>query len=398
MIVDLVNGLPMPAGGVFFDGGANAVLASPPAQADPTPAADVGDALQVVGATTNPASIPASMPTAPGAAGSGVVAAVLGATPVGLITFTGVDSGNLTDAAVEISSVPVVATVLPGASDAVTLAAGRRVTTPSASPADALVVSGTSGGVAFTPLAVRNLTQFVLDTTLTAGAPSDGPADQVTVSNSTANHAVANVTINTGAGTVGTESVQVTGPLAVSGHITVSSQGLAFLGGTLTAGPAGTVTLSAGGGAITTSQAATDVVAQALVATAGTGIGSSTYPLQTTLSKLEATTTSGGVFVANTGESDHRHHRDDGGRLGRRRGHGPHHDRHADGQRTRYRVRPGDSDRRNGDRSEQPHDQRDGGRGGGSNDQRRGRSQSAGHQRGGHGLRRPGAGGPGGWQ
>jgi fibronectin-binding autotransporter adhesin len=120
MIVDAVNGLPLPSGGVFFHGGANTAQAN----LDPTPSGTVGDALQVVGAMVADqayAYLPNGTTT-----GSGAVAVVQVSTmtPLGGIEFTGVDSLNATDAAVEIGNVAVVATVFPGLNDVLTLAGG----------------------------------------------------------------------------------------------------------------------------------------------------------------------------------------------------------------------------------------------------------------------------------
>ncbi|MCL4204889.1 MAG: autotransporter-associated beta strand repeat-containing protein, partial [Pirellulaceae bacterium] len=268
MIVDATYGLPMPIGGAFFHGGANTLGTNP----DPTPGTNVGDSLQVIGAGDANhayAYLPDGTTTGHGAM---VVVQVADLTPLGLISFTGLDSFNNQAAAVEIGNVAVAATVFPGNDDVLTLADGRRVTSADASLLDALVISGSSGGRTFTPLAVQHAGLLLLDTGLTAtGLPPDGVADSVTIAGGSG-HGIVDVVIDTRDGTLGVESVRVTGTLSVLGSIEVSSLGIDFDGGTLVAGPGGAVTLDAGGGAIGRTGTNVDVIATDLTANATAGI------------------------------------------------------------------------------------------------------------------------------
>jgi hypothetical protein len=117
--------------------------------------------------------------------------------------------------------------------------------------------------------------------------------------------------------TTGTGSINVTN-VAAGGNLSVTSAttaggaiNLSVAGGNLTtsgssgsvlSAPGSTVTLTASGAILRgASSGVSDVTAQGLAATAGSGAGTSGSPLQTVITNLAAHGGTGGVFITNTG-------------------------------------------------------------------------------------------------
>lgn len=248
LIVDYVGGAAIPTGGVFYNGQGESGA--------------TGDVLQVVGTGAETADY-----LADGTAGpddnDGTV--TIGG---GVITFTGLEP-------VDLIGMAVANVLLPNADDVIAIDNGT-VT----GGADALVVSGTSGGVAFESVHLRNNDQVNIDTTSTDGD------DSITVNSGDNAHGNTNVLIESG---LGTDSVTFGGTLEVTGDVEVNSQAIAFDDGAIVAtGVASDVNLGAGAGAISTSGAALDIEAVTLTAVASTGID-----LDTDLDTVDVAATSG---------------------------------------------------------------------------------------------------------
>jgi fibronectin-binding autotransporter adhesin len=261
LIVDFVNGNPIPGSGgagkgIFYDGEHHDTR---------------GDVLQIKGTGEQTATYLPSATTT----GSGTVT-IDGR----MVTFAGLEP-------VDLVGLAVVNLRFPNANDVVTVADGKDAATDLL---DALVVSGTSGGVPFESVHLRGNAAVVIDT-VTGGSDGD---DSVTILGGGAAHGNGDLTIVTGDGN---DSVDVPGSLTVSGDVAISSQDIHFNGGTITAGSTKSVTLNAGSGAITTSGSGVDVVAQSLSATATTGID-----LDTTVENITlANTGAGNVRIDKTG-------------------------------------------------------------------------------------------------
>jgi autotransporter-associated beta strand protein len=254
LIVDFANGNPIPGSGgtgegIFYDGEEHDTR---------------GDVLQIVGTGAQTATY------LPSAATTGAGAVAIGGRTV---NFAGLEPVDLID-------LKVVNLVFPNADDIVTVADGKDAAT---GVLDALVVSGTSGGVVFESAHLRGNAAVVIDT-VTGGSHGDG---SVTILGGTAAHGNGDFTIVTGSGN---DSVNVPGSLTVGGDVVISSQSIHFSGGTIAAGPGKSVTLNAGSGAITASGDGVDVAAQSLSATATNGID-----LDTTVEN---------ITLANTGEGN----------------------------------------------------------------------------------------------
>ena len=165
---------------------------------------------------------------------------------------------------VDITGMAVVALNLPGHDDVVNVDNGFD-TTFGTTPA--LVLSGSSGGVAFESLHVWDNGTVVIDTTF------DDGNDLVTVNSADNVHQNTNLTIVTG---VGTDTVVLgtgTHGIAVSGTVTVST-----------------------GGSVVDSTSAVNVTANSLSIAAGAA-----YSLSTDVSNLTASTTAGDIAFVNTG-------------------------------------------------------------------------------------------------
>ena len=225
MIVDYVNGNPIPPanlllpGGVYFNGGPDTLQANPVGPVppnDPTPNLQVGDALQVLGTdgTLTPTYTPSDA-----AFGNGTV--TMGSGKV--LTFTGLDSYDQSAAAVELTDMATVTVTFPNANDTVNLHNGSRVTENGAT-LDALVVSGNSGGVGGAdclPVAVRNATRLTIDTSTVDGQD----AVTVTGANGMATGAnVTNISINTAGATTG-DTLTISGSLQILGDLSLNVNG-----------------------------------------------------------------------------------------------------------------------------------------------------------------------------
>jgi autotransporter-associated beta strand protein len=256
-----VNGDPLPAGGIFYNGGPEDYVSRLPSS--------LGDILHVVGTGAETATYTPSATTF----GSGQVA-VTG----GLITFAELEP-------VDITGMLDVNLSLPNADDVIDIAAGTDAATGQLA---ALVVSGTSQGVAFEQVHLRNNTNVNIDTTTVAGD------DVVTIHSGTDPHGNTNLEIGTG---TGNDVVNVPGSLTVAGNLAIVSQQINFTGGTLTgSGETSTIRLVAGSSA-STSVSTVDVVAESLLVEAATGID-----LDTSAATLAATnSTSGNLQIENLG-------------------------------------------------------------------------------------------------
>ena len=151
--------------------------------------------------------------------------------------------------------------------------------------APAIVVSGTSGGVGFETVALRNNTNVNIDTTTVAGAP-----DLVTINSADNAHGNTNLTITTGAG--------LGDMIDISGGVTVTGRSASPASRSISTAPtsiitATTVTLNAGTGSITDGTAGANIAATTLTASATTGI-----TLDTNVTNLSATTTGAGAAIS----------------------------------------------------------------------------------------------------
>ncbi|MCY2986485.1 MAG: hypothetical protein NTY19_01240 [Planctomycetota bacterium] len=263
LIVDCSRGNPIPAGGLFFNGGANNLKLN----LDPTPNSLVGDALLVLG--DDSPNVPGILNATylPHGTINGVGTVQVG---TGLVTFMGLDSTNGA-AAVDLTRFANVAVQFPKGNDVLNVASGARVP----SPATALVVSGTSGGTPFAPVALVDNTRITIDT-VTGGSHGN---DVITVANGNNSHGNVNITIATGgtAAGVDTDIVTFQGWLFAKGDVNVTSVNggtilnMTFAGGGIQA--ANAVVLNAGAGAIaTTTTPATTIFATTLTASSTKGI------------------------------------------------------------------------------------------------------------------------------
>ncbi len=193
---------------IIFNGGAQATL--------------TGDVLAIVGDGKDDRAI-----YTPDRAtfGDGVVQVITDARgTTRTITFTGLEP-------VDISGMANATLSLPGADDVLTIAEGFDDAT-GAIPA--IVVSGTSGGVAIEQVAFFNNTTVAIDTT-----NSDGD-DTITFASGANDHNNTNLVINTGAGTdvlnldgdVTTDGAQTYNqPIVVNGDVTLTASEIDFAGG-----------------------------------------------------------------------------------------------------------------------------------------------------------------------
>jgi hypothetical protein len=198
--IDYTGGDPIPASGITFNGG------------DPT--MGTGDTLVIKGTgSQNPTYKPD-----PAVFGNGSI--VIGGKT---ISFTGLEP-------VDFDNVGNFTLNLPNSNDVVTLADGFLLdgTTP------AVVISGTSNGVAFETARVR-AGSITVDT-VTGG--TDGN-DTITVSGVQATAAITSLSILTG---VGTDSVAINGTTVLSGGLTVNTAGALSGAGDISVGGAASLT------------------------------------------------------------------------------------------------------------------------------------------------------------
>ena len=287
---------PIPSGGIVYDGGTetNDPVVTPP-QAAFVPPQTFGDVL-VVEDTRVDHSLSTTYTPSATIFGSGVVS-VDGAMG-GTITFSELEP-------VDISGMAVATLATPAANgnDALIVTNGLDSMT---AMIPALVVTGTTG---LAPTNIESGHFFNNDLLVINTIANDGN-DTVTITSASNAHANDRLKIETGAGT---DSVTINGDatftgdaLAATADIEIDSQSIILNGGTLTVTAAnGSVDLNAGGGAITSPGTATpddfDVVANALVAAATTGIGATGAPLLTNVASLSADNTGmNNVVVTNT--------------------------------------------------------------------------------------------------
>jgi hypothetical protein len=136
-----------------------------------------------------------------GAADNDGTIAILGQ---GTITFTQLEP-------VDMIGLAVVNVTFANADDVITIAEGKDSAT---NTLDAIVVSGTSGGVGFEQVHLRNNTQVNIDTTTVDGD------DTVTITGAANGHGNANINIDTG---TGTDLVTITGASSFSGAVAINT-------------------------------------------------------------------------------------------------------------------------------------------------------------------------------
>jgi len=266
MIVNL-NTFALPTNGVFFNGGSQDVPGANP---------NFGDVLKVVGSGTQTATYQPNGVVNPLVDNDGQVSI----SGQGVIHFTQLEPVDLTGFA-------VVNVNFANANDAISLSSGFDAGT---GLIPALIVAGTSGLVPFEQVHLWNNAQVNIDTV--AGG-SDGN-DTVTINGGNNAHGNSNVDIKTGNLA---DTVSVTGSLTVSGLLSVSSQTIAFSGGQLSAANVAITSAS-----VTDANATLDIIASSsLVMTATSGIGAGNA-LETQTPALEASTTTSGIFLSNTGD------------------------------------------------------------------------------------------------
>ncbi|MCO6458330.1 MAG: Ig-like domain-containing protein [Pirellulaceae bacterium] len=240
LIVDLTGGnFTIP---IVYDGGAQTS----------------GDLLRVVGAGQDAVYSPDAA-----VSGSGTVATAGG----GLIQFAGLEP-------VDMSGLGTVTLLLPGNDDIVAVNQGFDATTGTQ---PALVLSGTSGGVAFEALHAWNNGTLVVDTTAIDGD------DSVLLAGAANAHGNTNLIVRTGAGN---DLLTVSAAVTFAGDVSLASPDI-LLNGTLSAGAAATISLNAGAGAIRTGGPGLDLVAGSGVLLAGSGIGHD-HPLESSFGTLAA--------------------------------------------------------------------------------------------------------------
>ncbi len=127
-----------------------------------------------------------------------------------VITFIGLTP-------VDMSGMATATISFPNANDIVDIANGFAFTNPFP---PALIISGTSGGVAFETVAAFNNINLVIDT-----GPPASPAgnDTITITSGNNAHGNTNVSINTGA--TGTDSLTINGPITVAGTLSLVVNG-----------------------------------------------------------------------------------------------------------------------------------------------------------------------------
>ncbi|MCB1090620.1 MAG: hypothetical protein KDL87_03765, partial [Verrucomicrobiae bacterium] len=192
LTLDFAEGSPIPADLVFNGGNPNV---------------GPGDALRILGTGTesivyNPSA---------GTFGNGGLT-IDGQT----VTFTGLEP-------IDVIGAGSVSLILANANDVVTIENGSTLV----GALDALRIHGTSGGVGFEELRVRNTGNITVDTTGVDGN------DLVTLSSATNAHGNTNLQIITG--NSGTDLVSLTGNATFSGDVLIQTRDIDLTGGVLTA-------------------------------------------------------------------------------------------------------------------------------------------------------------------
>jgi hypothetical protein len=111
----------------------------------------------------------------------------------------------------DVSGVVTFTLTLPGAADSVTLVNGIDFGTGTMA---AVRISGTSGGSPFETVAVRNVTNLVVDTSAVDGN------DTITVTSASNAHLIANITLKTGSGA---DSIALNGAVTVTGVVSLQA-------------------------------------------------------------------------------------------------------------------------------------------------------------------------------
>ncbi|NLF73507.1 MAG: hypothetical protein GX575_31100, partial [Candidatus Anammoximicrobium sp.] len=206
---------PIPAGGVNYDGENedNAVLPTPP-QGAFNPPQTFGDVLAVEDLR---AELTLTATYRPDAAtfGKGVVTIAGGSG--GTINFQNLEP-------VDVAGMAVVNVQFPGAADVFSLTNGKDAAT---NTHDALVISGSSGGVNFESLHLRNNAAVNIDT---ATGGSDG-ADQITIVSADNAHGNGTLSINTDGSA---DRLNLHGNVAIDGNLTLSGVENVVLGASVT--------------------------------------------------------------------------------------------------------------------------------------------------------------------
>jgi autotransporter-associated beta strand protein len=262
LLVDTSNGNPIPSGGVSYTG-------------------EILRVERVGGEAADTATLAASAPV-----GQGLVTL----DSMGDIQYSGashVDFVNLASVNLQTGTLDDVIDVADGttATNDATVPAGYSIAS-----APNLAISGL--GVI---VGLRSVTEAGLSTVAGGG---DG-ADEVTIHSGTETHGITGLNIDTGSST---DTVTISGPLAVGGDINIRSQNISFTNlGTLTAGAASSIKLDAGSGAITRAAGndLTHLIAQSLDLAAGTGIGGSNVPVHTLAQSLHANVSAAGSIYLN---------------------------------------------------------------------------------------------------
>lgn len=258
LTIDYVGGNPITAGGLSYNGGLGA------------------DSLALKGTGTEAATYRPS--DVAGTNGNKGTILVGGST----IAFDGL-------APVDMASLASVTVDPAGTIDVLTVATGQNLTSgivPAASQA-ALLVSGTTGGLAIENLALWSVGTLTVNTAVTGG--QDG-GDTITVSGANgAAAAVNNLTISTG--TTGTDSISITGTISIGGAVSMTANGSIGATGSGAIASTGSITLTAVG-------ASSDITLNGGTVTSSGGNIALNADRTVTISKNVSTTGAGTISVS----------------------------------------------------------------------------------------------------
>ncbi|MFN0021464.1 MAG: hypothetical protein ACKVP0_24705, partial [Pirellulaceae bacterium] len=248
---------PIPAGGVFYDGQTQDFTSRLPNS--------LGDILQLSGAAGQTATYLPSATTN----GAGTITV----TGIGTVTFTGLEP-------IDLIGFGTVNVNFPGGNDIITLTNGFDAATGTLA---ALIVSGTTGGVGFEQVHLRNDGTVNIDTTSV-----NGVTDAVTITSANNTHGISNLSVNTG---TGTDRIDVVGGITTINSVSLTSQQI-NLTGLINLTGAANINLDAGSGSIA------DLNGVGTLNISGTGIVNGTaagnIELDTAVSTL-------GSVISNTG-------------------------------------------------------------------------------------------------
>ncbi len=170
LTVDLRNGNPIPQAGLVYDGGTQSLMSAP------------YDGLRIRGADQNMAIY------RPDIQNTGDGQFLIDQRPLFFSGLEPIDIHGLSQLTIE----------LPGSNDFIQLQNGTDFFDVN-QVIDALIVSGTSDGVPFEPLAIWDVDQLTMDTTQFNGLPNDG-IDTVSIVSADNAHAIRQLTVLTGMG------------------------------------------------------------------------------------------------------------------------------------------------------------------------------------------------------